>query len=192
MIAIACCGLNNEIGKDNKLIFDFAADKKLFKRITMGTGNGKTALIMGSKTFNSLRHPLENRYNIVLTSNPDKYKYYMGIPEYRDTRFVSSMEEALKTCISLGVDYKNLILIGGERVYRDNIHLCEMVIITRVEKTFPGADAFFPSLDDFILYDTSNKMQDHLRDTNEEINFTIELHVNKSSPKEIEADSTKE
>ena len=45
---IAAVGKNNEIGKDNHLLWHIPEDLKFFRKVT----DGKT-IIMGSKTFNS-------------------------------------------------------------------------------------------------------------------------------------------
>ena len=60
---IVAIGENNEIGKDNDLLWRISADMKRFKAIT--TGN---TIVMGRKTFNSLpKGALPNRRNIVLS-----------------------------------------------------------------------------------------------------------------------------
>ena len=66
---IAAIGLNNELGKDNDLIWHLPADLKRFKKIT--TGN---TLVMGRKTFESIGKPLPNRKTVIVTR--DK-KYFV-------------------------------------------------------------------------------------------------------------------
>ncbi len=63
---IAALGKNNELGKDNDLIWRFKEDLKFFKEYTMGK-----QMIMGYNTFYSLRggKPLPGRKHIVLTRN---------------------------------------------------------------------------------------------------------------------------
>ncbi len=63
---IAAIGKNNELGKDNKLIWYLPNDLKFFKNTTM---NKK--IIMGSNTFKSLGRLLPNREHIVLSSKND-------------------------------------------------------------------------------------------------------------------------
>ena len=61
---IVAIGKNNEIGKNNKLLWHIPEDLKKFKKIT----SGKT-VIMGRNTYESIGKPLPNRHNIVLSKN---------------------------------------------------------------------------------------------------------------------------
>lgn len=184
MTCIVCCGLNNEIGKDNKLLFNFPEDKRMFKSITMGMDDEPTAVIMGSKTFDSIGKPLPFRYNIVLTRS-DRYEG----KEYENTKFVSSIADALNTAIEKGVPYTNLFLIGGAQVYKENLYLCDRVILTRVLKEAPDADAFFPDLKEngFLLHSNSDEMISNLSDTGEEIGYDIEFYVRERQDSVVEA-----
>ena len=64
---IAAIGKNNELGKDNDLIWKIKDDLKFFKEKTMGHD-----IIMGRKTFESLPRLLQGRRHIVLTKHPDR------------------------------------------------------------------------------------------------------------------------
>ena len=59
---IAAAGENNEIGKDNKLIWHLSNDLKRFKKLTSGH-----AIIMGRKTFESIGRALPGRRNIIIS-----------------------------------------------------------------------------------------------------------------------------
>jgi len=66
---IAAIGKNNELGKDNKLIWKLPKDLRFFKEMTLD----KT-IIMGRKTFESLPNKLPRRNNVVISSrNLDEY-----------------------------------------------------------------------------------------------------------------------
>ena len=58
---IVAVGKNNEIGKNNQLLWHIPEDLKNFKKIT----TDKT-VIMGRKTFESIGKPLPKRKNIIL------------------------------------------------------------------------------------------------------------------------------
>ncbi len=64
MFSLIVVGKNNEIGKNNQLLWHIPEDLKNFKRIT----TGKT-VIMGRNTYESIGRPLPNRVNIVLSRN---------------------------------------------------------------------------------------------------------------------------
>ena len=57
---------NGVIGRDGTLPWRISSDLKTFRRLTMGK-----PLIMGRRTFQSLKKPLDGRDNIVVTRNPD-------------------------------------------------------------------------------------------------------------------------
>ena len=57
---------NNVIGRDNKLPWYLPNDLKYFKQVTFGK-----PVIMGRKTWGSLKGPLPGRTNIVITRQPD-------------------------------------------------------------------------------------------------------------------------
>ena len=57
---------NNVIGRDNKLPWYLPNDLKYFKQVTFGK-----PVIMGRKTWESLKGPLPGRTNIVITRQPD-------------------------------------------------------------------------------------------------------------------------
>jgi len=61
---IAAMSQNNVIGKDNRLPWSVPEDLKAFKEITSGH-----PVIMGRKTFESLKGSLPNRKNVVLARN---------------------------------------------------------------------------------------------------------------------------
>ncbi len=65
--AIAAMSLNRAIGKENRIPWHLSEDFQWFKSKTIGH-----VLVMGRKTFESLRRPLPNRRIIVLTRHPQK------------------------------------------------------------------------------------------------------------------------
>ena len=58
---IAAIGKNNELGKDNNLIWYLPEDLKFFKETTTGH-----TIVMGMNTLNSLPRKLKNRRYIVI------------------------------------------------------------------------------------------------------------------------------
>ena len=62
---IAAAGQNNELGKDNDLVWHLPDDFKRFKQLTTGH-----YIIMGRKTFESFPKPLPNRtLNIIIVAS---------------------------------------------------------------------------------------------------------------------------
>ena len=59
---IAAIGKNNELGKNNTLVWNMPTDLKFFRQKTSGH-----PVIMGRKTFASVGRPMPNRRNIIIT-----------------------------------------------------------------------------------------------------------------------------
>ena len=127
---IAAAGENNELGKDNDLLWHLPDDFKRFKILTSGH-----YIIMGRKTFESFPKPLPNRVHIIITRNK-KYQ----VPE--ECLLAHSLQEALK---KVPHDQK-VYIIGGGEIYKQAIDLADCIELTRVHHSF-DADAFFPDVD---------------------------------------------
>lgn len=128
---IGAVGKNNEIGKDNKLLWNLPADLKHFKEITTGH-----PVIMGQKTFQSIGKPLPNRRNIVLTLD-NNYKE-------NDIEIFHSIEELEN---NLKNEKDEIFIIGGGTIYNLFIDKADKLYITHVDASFPDADTFFPKID---------------------------------------------
>ena len=138
---IAAIGKNNELGKDNDLIWKIKEDLKFFKETTMSH-----PVIMGSKTFYTLPKVLPGRTNIVISSKND---FPEGVVVYK------SIEEVIN-------DYKDsdeeLFVIGGGRIYKEFLNMCDKLYLTEIDAECDDADTYFPEFnkDDFEreeLYD---------------------------------------
>ncbi|MDD2392347.1 MAG: dihydrofolate reductase [Bacilli bacterium] len=124
---IAAIGQNNELGKDNNLIWKLPNDLHFFKETTIN----KT-VVMGKNTFYSLPKVLPNRKNIVITDS----KIENGeIIQY------SSIEDFI-------YDYKDsdeeVFIIGGAMIYKQFIDLADELYLTEIDAS-AEADVFFPN-----------------------------------------------
>lgn len=128
---IVAVGKNNEIGRNNDLLWRLPADLKRFKELTTGH-----AIVMGRKTFESLPNgALPNRRNVVL-SRDKSFK-----PE--NCTVLSSLDEAF---IKLSNE-EEIFIIGGGEIYKQALPLADKLYLTRVQAEFPDADTFFPETD---------------------------------------------
>lgn len=141
IIIIAAIGLNNELGKDNDLIWHLPADLKRFKKVTSGH-----SIIMGRNTFESIGKPLPNRRSIIITRNTSYKKEGCDV--------VHSLEEA----INLIKDQKNAFIIGGAQIYKEAIEkqLVDQLDITKVHQNFE-ADVFFPTIEQSVWEEISEE-----------------------------------
>ena len=155
---IAAAGSNNELGKDNDLVWHLPKDFKRFKKLTTGHH-----IIMGRKTFQSFPKPLPNRVHIVITRNTDYH------PE--GAIIVHSMTEALE----LAKNDSQIFIIGGGEIYKLGMKIADKIELTRVNSTFE-ADTFFPEIpsDDWKLISE----EFHLKDEKHKFNFSYQTFVN--------------
>ena len=125
---IAAAGQNNELGKDNDLVWHLPDDFKRFKELTTGHH-----IIMGRKTFETFPKPLPNRIHIVISRNKS-YKAEGAI-------VVESINEALQ----IAIDDEQPFIIGGGEIYKLGLEIADKIELTRVHKNFE-ADTFFPEI----------------------------------------------
>lgn len=128
---IVAAGEQNEIGKNNDLIWHLSDDLKRFKSLTNGHH-----IIMGRKTFESFPKPLPNRTHIVITTQKD-YKAPKGVI------IVNTLEDAIDAAKNDAQPF----IIGGGEIYKQTLTLADRLEITRVHATFNDADTFFPEID---------------------------------------------
>lgn len=128
--AIVAVGKNNEIGKNNQLLWHVSEDLKNFKRIT----TGKT-VIMGRKTFESIGKPLPNRRNIVLSRTLDKID---GVEVFH------SLDEIIEL---FGNSEEEIFIIGGANIYKEMFDNFQKLYISFIKKEDNEADAFFQKFD---------------------------------------------
>lgn len=131
---IAAVAANGVIGRDNRLPWHLPEDLREFKRITLGK-----PIIMGRKTFESIGRPLPGRTSIVLTRRPDWTRE--GVVVAANLRQALAMAEELA-----GGDQGEIMVIGGEQIYRLALPLADRLYLTRVDLEVPG-DSHFPALD---------------------------------------------
>lgn len=126
---------NHVIGRNNKLPWYLPNDLKYFKQVTMGL-----PIVMGRKTFESIGKPLPGRTNIVVTRNNE----WMA----EGVRTVHSLEEAFALAESVAeIDGRDeLMIIGGDQIYKSALALVDRMYLTEVHAHVEG-DAYFPMFD---------------------------------------------
>lgn len=132
---IVAIGKNNEIGKNNKLLWHIPEDLKKFKEITLG----KT-VVMGKNTFKSIGKILPNRNNIVLSKN------LQNINNKKNLEICDDFSKIIKK-------YKNSVeevfIIGGAQIYKKALELgiIEKLYISHIDFSDNEADTYFPEID---------------------------------------------
>lgn len=130
---IAAVGKNNELGKNNDLIWRFKEDMSFFRENTMNK-----PIVMGLNTFRSLPKVLPHRKHIVISDAP------VELPD--EVTVVHSMDELLNTIHSYTQTGEEVMIIGGASIYAQFIKYADRLLLTEVDASSP-ADVYFPTFD---------------------------------------------
>lgn len=122
---------NGLIGANGGLPWRLPADLRHFKRRTIGK-----PILMGRRTFDSIGRALPGRDNLVLTRDVD-----FAAP---GVRCVAGFRQAREIAREAGA--KELMVIGGARVYELALPGAKRIYLTRVHEAFEG-DTRFPAID---------------------------------------------
>ena len=159
IIAIAAIGMNNELGKDNQLIWHLPNDFKRFKTLTTGH-----YIIMGRKTFESFPKPLPNRTHVIIT----RQKNYTA----ENCIVVDSLKKAIAVCPK----EEDVYVIGGGEIYNQSSDFADKLEITKVFHSFE-ADTFFPEIDITKWKLVSEEF--HAKDEKHAYDFCFQTYVSK-------------
>jgi|ERR1044072_87727 dihydrofolate reductase len=149
IIGIVAVDRNLAIGKGGKLPWHYSADMRFFKETTLGN-----AVVMGRHTWLTLKGPLKNRQNIVL-SRSDAVQPTDSLIVKRDVNDVLDFAANLDC---------HLFIIGGARVYESFLPHIQRWIVTEIPLSVDGADTFMPAnfLDGFEMYEV-RQLEEGLR-----------------------------
>lgn len=125
---IAAMSRNRVIGKNNGMPWRLPADLRFFKETTMGH-----TLIMGRKTYQSLRNFLAGRRIIVLTRD----RCFQG----EGIETAHTLEEA----VAMAGDEKEVFIAGGAEIYALALDedIVDTIYLTLIHEDFEG-DTWFP------------------------------------------------
>lgn len=126
---------NYGIAKANTIPWKNKSDMNFFKQITYNS-----TVIMGRNTFESLKKPLANRNNIVISRQ-----------NISDIITFPSIFHALNFCEyskNLKADnYDKVFIIGGEKIYEEALdkynYLCDKIYVSHIDGNY-DCDRFFP------------------------------------------------
>ncbi len=161
IVFIAAVGANNELGRaDGKPLWHLPDEYNRFRKIIRNH-----PIIMGRKSFDVIVHPLEDSLNIIITHQK---KYHP-----KGVLVVNTLEQAIQNAGSTNEIY----VIGGGEIFKLALSEASRMEISRIDGTFPEADAFFPefSLQDWKLIAT----QRHEKDQHHAFSFTYQTWVRK-------------
>lgn len=148
---------NNGIGYHGQLLFRNSADMKSFKDYTTGK-----VLVMGGNTYRSLPtypNQLPCRDLVVLTKEE-----FVNEPPERVT-FCSNMEALNGTIADLLDEGKDVVICGGESLYREFALMYDELMVTTLDIEFLNVDSYFPGVNlDVYVKVNETKIHDEEHD----------------------------
>lgn len=122
---------NDVIGSHNKIPWHMPADLKHFKHTTLGH-----TIIMGRKTFASLKKPLPGRKIIIVTT----HQHYQ-VP---GCTVVHEIAEAFQ--VAQQTKETEVFIAGGGKIYQKTLPFADKIYLTAIKTKVEG-DTFFPVID---------------------------------------------
>ena len=140
IIGIVAIDRNFAIGKGGRLPWHYSADLKFFKETTIGN-----AVVMGRHTWLTLKGPLKDRQNIVLTRDAS----------FASQESIAVMPDVQSVLSETSQQDGHLFVIGGAQVYQSFRPHIDRWIVTEVPLAVEGADTVMPAnfLDGFEMYE---------------------------------------
>ena len=135
IVLVAAVADNGVIGADNAIPWRQKSDMQRLKAITMNK-----PVVMGRKTFASLKRPLPGRTNIVITRDPDFDSPGVVVA----TSFEAALALAQADALQRGAS--EIAVLGGAEIYAQFLGIADRIEITEVHAA-PKGDTRFPAID---------------------------------------------
>ena len=135
IVLIAAVADNGVIGAEGGIPWRLKTDMQRLKAMTIGK-----PVVMGRKTFLSLRRPLPGRTNIVMTRDADFRSPGAVVTTSLDYALAVAKGDALRRFVT------EIAVIGGAEIYAQSMGLADRLEITEVHAS-PAGDTRFPPID---------------------------------------------
>ena len=129
VVLVAAVAANGIIGASGRLPWHIPGELLHFKKLTLGH-----PVIMGRRTWESLKGPLPQRENIVVTRTPGY--------EAPGAAVAASLEAALALCAGEPVAF----VIGGTQLFKASLPIAAGMVLTEIRRDYEG-DTWFPAWD---------------------------------------------
>jgi dihydrofolate reductase len=136
---------NGVIGRNNEIPWRLKADMQRFRALTLGK-----PVVMGRKTFLSLKRPLPGRTNIVMTRDPNFSAPGAVVTTSAAAALEGARGDALRRAVS------EIAVIGGADVYAQLLDRADRLEITEVHAQ-PDGDTRFAPPDPAIWQETARE-----------------------------------
>jgi dihydrofolate reductase len=130
---IAAHGTRGQIGLKGALPWRIPEELRLFKQVTQGA-----VVIMGRKTWESLRGPLPGRTNVVISSKPKAQ--FDG----------ADVHKSLDAALAAYKDFTGIFVIGGKQLFKEAIKVADSAILSAVDYDGPASVKMAPSFFKYI------------------------------------------
>jgi dihydrofolate reductase len=135
IVLIVAVAENGVIGAHGAIPWRLKSDMQRFKALTTGK-----PVVMGRKTFLSLRRPLPGRTNIVVTRDPDfRAAGAVVANSFADARAIASGDALRRSGTEIAI-------IGGAEIYTQWMPFADRLEITEVHAR-PEGDTRFATID---------------------------------------------
>jgi len=135
IVLIVAAADNGVIGAGGAIPWRLKSDQQRLKAMTMGK-----PIVMGRKTFVSLRRPLAGRTNVVVTRD-DTFRAAGAVVT---TSFAAARAVAKADALRRSV--AEIAVIGGAEIYAQAMEIADRLEITEVHAQ-PLGDTHFPRID---------------------------------------------
>jgi dihydrofolate reductase len=162
IILVVAVAENGVIGRDNALPWRIRSDLKFFRKTTMNK-----PVVMGRKTYLSIRKPLPGRTNIVVTRQPDFTAPGILAAPGIDQALEAARGDALRRSADA------IAVIGGTEIFAQTLPMAHRIILTLVHAKPPG-DTYFPTIDPAVWREAERLPQP--RGPEDEYGFTIVIY----------------
>jgi dihydrofolate reductase len=135
IVLVVAVADNGVIGAQGAIPWRLKSDMQRFKAMTLGK-----PVVMGRKTFESLRRPLPGRTNIVLTRDAS----YRAAGAAVTTSFADAQAIARGDALRRAV--AEIAVIGGAEIYAQWMGIADRIEITEVHAR-PDGDTYFATID---------------------------------------------
>ncbi len=147
LIIISAVARNGVIGRSSgEMPWHVKEEFQHFKNTTFGF-----PIIMGRKTFETLKTPLKGRLNVVVSASPD---FNLSFDE---VKIYHTLQEATTSVSELNPE--KIFIIGGGQVYKQAMSFADEMIISIMHFDAEG-DVLFPEIDKNIWKEISKEERD--------------------------------
>lgn len=145
IVLIVAVAENGVIGQGNAIPWRLKTDQQRFKTVTINK-----PVVMGRKTFVSLRRPLPGRTNIVISRDPDFRAAGAVVTTTLESATDIARGDALRRFAT------EIIVMGGANVYAQAMGIADRLDVTEVHAVIEG-DTHFAPIDPSIWCETERR-----------------------------------